>query len=164
MEVMVQAVLVSTQPVCMVSYEHEGEAVSFEVEPIQYDEAGFQVDAPVFGKEYKQPKDTVREKAAKSFEQAGPASVMGPAHSFIQPASPFIRPITGTPIEVAERVHTHEILISAVEMAKRVKAILGYVPEGFVSRLKQEYPEGVPAQVIDDLVQAERQQAAYKFA
>jgi hypothetical protein len=151
---------------CIVFYEHEGSEVSFEIKPIVFDEAGFDVTAPVFGKEYQQPKDTVREKAAKSFEQTGPELVMGPAHSFIQPESPFIRQITGTPIEVAERVHTHEILISAVEMAKRVKGILGYVPEGFVNKLKQDYPAGVPAQLVDELIAAERQQGAvaYKFA
>lgn len=166
MEVRVQPILVSAQPVCMVSYEQEGETISFEVEPIQYDEAGFRLDAPVFGREYKQPKDTIREKTAKSFDQAGVEAVMGPAHSFIQPKSPFMRPIRGTPIEVAERVHTHEILISAVEMAKRVKGFLGYVPEGLVARLKQAYPAGVPVSMVDEVVAEERQgnEAAFKFA
>ena len=166
MEVRVQPILVSAQPVCMVSYEQEGETVSFEVAPIEHDEAGFRLDAPVFGKQYKRPKDTVREHHAKGFEQAGVESVMGPAHSFIQPESPFMRPMRGTPIEVAERVHTQVILISAVEMAKRVKGILGYVPEGLVNRLRQAYPSGGPAQIVDELVQEARQQgeAAYKFA
>jgi hypothetical protein len=51
-------------------------------------------------------------------------------------------------------------------MAKRVNGILGYVPEGLVKGLRQAYPSGVPAQMVDDVVQAVRQQgeAAYKFA
>ncbi|MDR0629949.1 MAG: transposase family protein, partial [Treponema sp.] len=77
MEVRVQPIPVSAQPVCMVSYEHDRETVSFEVEPIQYDEAGFRLDAPVFGKQYQRPKDTVREQHAKGFEQGGVEAVMG---------------------------------------------------------------------------------------
>jgi hypothetical protein len=54
--------------------------------------------------------------------------------------------------QAAGTVHTHEILISATEMAKRIKPKLGYVPEGFIERLKAEYPEGVPSNLLDDLV------------
>jgi hypothetical protein len=148
----------------MVSYEHEGEPVSYEVEPIQYDEAGFRLDAPVFGEQYKRPKDTVREQQAKQLDRVGVESVMGPAHSFIQPESPFLRQTRGTPITVAETVRVHEILISAVEAAKRVKGMLGYVPEGLVNRLKREYPAGVPVSLVDEIVAEARQGSAFKFA
>jgi hypothetical protein len=164
MEVPVQPVLLSNAGVCMVRYEYEGEGVSFEVAPIQYDEAGFRVDAPVFGEQYKRPKDTARETSGKTLPDL--TAVMGPAHSFIKAESPFMRQITGTPIAVVETVHTHEILISAVEAAKRVKGILGYVPEGLVKRLQREYPAWVPVHVVDEVVEAARQgtKAAYKFA
>jgi hypothetical protein len=37
-------------------------------------------------------------------------------------------------------------------MAKRIKPKLGFVPEGFINRLKREYPEGVPSNLLDDFV------------
>ena len=46
----------------------------------------------------------------------------------------------------------HDILISAVEMAKRFKARTGYIPEGFIAGLKKDFPDGVPSQLVDDLV------------
>jgi hypothetical protein len=61
---------------------------------------------------------------------------MGPAHSFIQPESPFMRQTEGASIEIAASVHIHEILISATEMAKRIKPELGYVPDGFIEQLR----------------------------
>jgi hypothetical protein len=48
-------------------------------------------------------------------------------------------------------VAAHDILISAIESAKRIKARLGYVPEGFVETMRKEYPDGVPASRIDDI-------------
>ena len=62
-----------------------------------------------------------------------------------------MRHTEGTQIEAAETIRTHEILISATEAAKRVKPILGYAPEGFIEWLKTVYPEGVPANLRDDL-------------
>ena len=170
MEVRLQPVLVTEDPVCIVSYEYEGQEVSYEIEPIAYNEAGFDANAPVFGAEYKRPKDTAREKQKKVLENPGLEPVMGPAHSFIQPESPFMRPSEGTRIEVAETVHTHEILISATEMAKRIKPELGFVPDGFIERLQEAYPEGVPCSLLPDLVREYRETDrampanVYKFA
>lgn len=149
--------------ICIVAYTHERKEISFEVAPIQYDEAGFDITAPVFGQEYKRPKDTEREKARKALpspealrERNAAIPVMGAAHSFIDPKTPFMRQTTGTQIEVAQTVKTHEIIISAVEAAKRYKAALGEVPEGFVNQLREGYPEGVPARVIDNLIHEAR--------
>ncbi|MDR1863530.1 MAG: transposase, partial [Treponema sp.] len=122
MELKLQPLLVSVEPLCIASYENEGKEASFELEPVVYDDAGFDINSPVFGQEYKRPKDTKRETAGKTLEKPGLAAVMGPAHSFIKPENPFMRNSEGTPVEVAETVHTHEIIISAVEAAKRVKA------------------------------------------
>ena len=154
MEVTLQPLLATGDTRCIVSYKHEGKEISFELEPLVFDEAGFDVTAPVFGKEYKRPKDTERERAGKTAEALG-AAVMGPAHSFIQPENPFMRPKEGTPIEVAETVHTHEIIISAVEAAKRIKARRGEAPEGFINSLREQYPEGAPARVVDELIKAD---------
>jgi hypothetical protein len=81
---------------------------------------------------------------------------MGPAHSFINPDNPFMRQSEGTPIELAETVHTHEIIISAVEAAKRVKAECGETPEGFINALREQHPEGVPVRVVDDYIKARK--------
>jgi hypothetical protein len=158
-ELRLQPLLVKPEPgksdfLCIASYEEAGEERSFELEPVVYDNAGFDLTSPVFGKEYKRPKDTAREKQAKTPESPGLAAVMGPAHSFIDPENPFMRQSAGTPIEVAETVHTHEITISAVEAAKRVKARCGTVPEGFIKTLREQYPEGVPVRAVDDLIKA----------
>jgi len=152
MEVSLQPVLVTENPVCIVSYEYKGEDLSFEIEPIEFDEAGFDITAPVFGENYKRHKDTAREKQKKVLENPALESVMGPAHSFIQPENPFMRQTEGSRIEIAETIHTHEILISATEMAKRIKPVLGYVPDGFIEWLKEAYPEGTPSNLLDDLV------------
>jgi hypothetical protein len=156
MELKLQPLLVTEEFPCIASYENEGKEVSFEIEPIVYDDAGFDINSPVFGQEYKRPKDTKRETAGKALEKPGLAAVMGPAHSFIKPENPFMRNSEGTPVEVAETVHTHEIIISAVEAAKRVKAQCGEVPEGFINTLREQYPEGVPTRAVDDFIKAHK--------
>ncbi|MDR1803584.1 MAG: transposase [Treponema sp.] len=156
MELNLQPLLVTTEPLCIVSYENGKEELSFEIEPIVYDNAGFDVNSPVYGQEYKRPKDTGRETAEKILGAPGLAAVMGPAHSFIKPENPFIKQNEGTPVTVAESVHTHEIIISAVEAAKRIKAECGSVPEGFINELKQQYPEGVSTRIVDDLIKTRK--------
>jgi hypothetical protein len=160
MEVQLQPVLVTTEAdfPCIVFYEHEGVEVSFEIKPVVFDEAGFDVTAPVFGKQYKRPRDTEREKQAKAAELAAGA-LAGPAHSFISAENPFMRQSEGTPVEIAETVHTHEIIISAVEAAKRVKAECGEVPDGFIDSLREQYPEGVPSRAVDGVIKARKPQA-----
>jgi hypothetical protein len=156
MDVTLQPVLVTENPACIVSYEYQGKELSFEIEPVEFDEAGFDIAAPLFGVNYKRPKDTAREKQKKILEAPGLAAVMGPAHSFINPESPFMRQSTGTQIEVAETVRTHEIVISATEAAKRFRAECGFVPEGFISELQRLYPEGVSTRIVDDLIKARK--------
>jgi hypothetical protein len=152
MELRLQPLLVTAEPLCIASYDTNGKELSFELEPVVYDEAGFDLNSPVYGKEYKRPEDTGREKQAKEVEAPGPAAFMGPAHSFINPENPFMRQSEGTPIEVAETVHTHEIIISAVEAAKRMKTECGEVPDGFINALREQYPGGVPARIVDELI------------
>jgi hypothetical protein len=157
MELRLQPLLTTAEPgkpgfLCIASYEDKGEERSFELEPIVYDSAGFNIDSPVYGQEYNRPKDTAREAAEKTLEAPGLAAVMGPAHSFIKAENPFMRQSTGTPVEVAETVHIHEIIISAVEAAKRIRAECGEVPDGFINSLREQYPEGVPARVVDELI------------
>ncbi|MDR0585363.1 MAG: transposase [Treponema sp.] len=156
MELRLQPLLTTAEPLCIASYENNGEELSFELAPVVYDEAGFDINSPVFGKEYKRPKDTGRETAGKTLESLGPVAVMGPAHSFINPENPFMRQSSGTPIEIAETVHTHEIIISAMKAAKRVKSECGELPDGFINTLREQYPEGVPARAVDDWIKAHK--------
>lgn len=163
----VQPILVSDEALALVSYESaHHEILSFEVKPIEYNEVGFDIAAPVFGQEYKSQPDTLREKNTKAL--AALAASDGAAevpfakvtdgqgfktHSLIHAENPWFKPQTGKQIEVAaSTVEVHDILISAVEMAKRFKARAGYLPDGFIASLKKEYPDGVPAQLVDDLV------------
>jgi hypothetical protein len=67
-----------------------------------------------------------------------------------------MRHTEGSPVEIAETVHTHEIIISAVEAAKRVRAERGEVPEGFINALREQYPEGIPARIVDDFIKARK--------
>lgn len=168
MTVNIQPVLVSDEALALVSYkDRSGEIVSFEVKPIEYDRVGFDIAAPVFGREYKSQPDTLAEKNTKHLAElaAGDGKAENPfskvtdgkgfkTHSLIRAeASPFFRTQTGKQVEVAAgTVEVHDILITPVEMAKRFKARTGFIPEGFIAGLKKEFPEGVPSQLVDDLV------------
>ena len=131
---------------CLAMVTDKGREIAFELSPIEFDDAGFAADAPVIGREYGALPDTPREKAAKSVSKSGPP-LAGISHSHIAGESPWVRGITGSEIEVAETVHTHEILISAVEAAKRVRAECGTLPDGFIDNLRRRYPEGRLCQI-----------------
>ena len=155
----VQPVLVDPEPLVIVSYEEKkGRIVSVELRPIEYDRAGFDVDAPVFGKEYKRLPDTQIEKNGKELARIN-AELKGTlkAHSFINPVNPFARERTGEPITVArsDHVEVHDILISHFEAARQAKARNGWISESFISRMKAAYPEGVPSSLIDDIARDE---------
>ena len=80
-------------------------------------------------------------------------AVRNKTHSVIHAVDPFATATTGKQIEVAAgTVEVHDIFISAVEAAKRFKARAGYIPDGFIARIKTEYPAGVPSKLVDDLV------------
>jgi hypothetical protein len=159
MRVEVQPLLVTLEPLCIVSYETGGAERSFEVGPIVLDAAGFDTAAPVFGKDYKRPKDSPREKARKDLVTPETLqAVSGAAHSFIQPKNPFLSQTEGDPIGVAETVKVSEILISATEAAKRYNAETGGIPEGFIGQLRKEYPDGVPTTFVNALLEKWRKE------
>jgi hypothetical protein len=192
MDVAVQPVLVDAELVVIVRYRFNNEDVSFEAKPIELDTAGFDIKAAVIGEEYKAQKNTPREKNIKTLVRISGEGEKGvtpfaavtngqgfKTHSLIHPAiSPFVMQRTGECVEVAEPenplhddgvsqtaeiVHTHEILISATEMAKRIKTKLGYVPEGFIEWLKKVYPEGTPSSLLDDLANKYKGQEEESF-
>lgn len=161
----IQPILVDPNNLALVMFEHNGQVLKTELEPIEMDEAGFVLSGAIIGSEYKQPKDTQREVNNKKLEQII-TSEKGVAfssvtdgkgfksHSLIHPENSFIQQITGEPIEVVtSTIQRSELYISYVEGAKRFKARTGFLPEGFISDLKKEYADGVTVKIIDDLAQ-----------
>ena len=158
--VTVQPILVAEEPIVKVSFSHLGNIVSYEIEPIEYDENGFDIRAAVTGRNYKAAGNTERERTAKELEDIAEGTKEKPftkitggagfaAHSNIDAKSIFLRQQTGTQIEV-DTVTVHDIMISGAEAAKRIKARLGYVPDGFIERMKAEFNNAVPSNLIDD--------------
>jgi transposase InsO family protein len=153
MRVNVQPILVDTEPLVIVSYEiRKGESFIKELKPIEWDKAGFDVDAPVFGKEYKRLPDTQIEKNSKELKAVN-SELKGTlkAHSFINPVNPFARQRTGEQISVSQtdQVEIFDSLLTHFEFVKRVSARLGYTPDGLLDRMKKEYGDGVPASLVD---------------
>jgi hypothetical protein len=146
-----QAVLTGTGCNSLALIEDKGIETAYELAPITQDEAGFEGIAPVYGQKYERQKDTPRRKAAKSAAKNAGA-LAGVAHSHITGESPWVRQKTGTQIEVAETVRTHEIIISAVEAAKRVKAACGYLEDGFIDTMRAQYPEGISTRIVDGII------------
>lgn len=180
MTVNVQPILVSEEALALVSYQDRtGEIVSFEVKPIEYDRVGFDIAAPVFGQEYKSQPDTLIEKNTKALAEIAASDDKTEVpfakvtdgqgfktHSLIRTeANPFFKTQTGKQVEVAAgTVEVHDILITPVEMAKRFKARAGFIPDGFIASLKKEFPDGVPSQLVDDLVTEYTADTAVKLA
>ena len=180
MTVNVQPILVSEEALALISYQDRtGEIVSFEVKPIEYDRVGFDIAAPVFGQEYKSQPDTLIEKNTKALAEIAASDDKTEVpfakvtdgqgfktHSLIHTqADPFFKTQTGKQVEVAAgTVEVHDILITPVEMAKRFKARAGFIPDGFIASLKKEFPDGVPSQLVDDLVTEYTADTAVKLA
>ena len=150
-KIRLQPVLTGDGRNCLAMVTDKGKEIAFELTPIEFDLAGFAAEAPVIGREYKAQPDTPREKAMQDISKSV-TPLAGIAHSHITGESPWVRGITGSVIEVAETVHTHEIVISAVEAAKRVKAECGFLPDGFIDTMRAQYPEGVPTRAVDDFI------------
>ena len=134
--------------------------LSYEVKPIEIDEAGFDINAAVIGREYKQTALTEGEKEIKKIEETAEgirkkADANIPnlkTHSLIKPDGKFIYQKEGEKIEI-ENKETKEILLSYVEAIERVKTALGYVPEGLSDSLKRDYPNGVSYSYADELIE-----------
>ena len=155
----VQPILVDEKPLAIVSYKiQKGQPNSVELEPIEWNRAGFDVSAPVFGKEYKRLPDTQIEKNSKELKKIN-AEIKGTlkAHSFIKPVNPFARERTGDQINISQpdRVEIFDPLVTAFDAARRVKAQNGWIDESFIDRMKKEFPEGVPSSLIDDIAHEE---------
>lgn len=160
----VQPLLVTDEPIIKIIYKHNDEVLAYEVEPIEYDEYGFDFTSAIPDISYRAAGYTDRERTAHELEQIAAGDGQRPftkvtqgvgliAHSNIDAKSMFIKQTTGKQIIIqSDTVQVHEIQISIVEAAKRFKARAGYILEDFIVRLKNEYPNGIPSSLIDDLV------------
>lgn len=156
-EVNAQALLFGDSYKAIVWFERKDEygtkeEFSYEVEPIQVDEAGFDINAAVIGKEYKQTKLTENEKDIKEIEYISERLKEQTAlksHSLIQPDNKFIYQKEGKKIELEEK---REILLSYVEALQKVKIALGYVPDDLANQLKRDYTDGVPYKYVDEII------------
>jgi len=139
--------------------------LSYEVKPIEIDEAGFDINAAIIGKEYKQTALTEGEKEIKKIEetaegirQKADSNIPNlKTHSLIKPDNKFNYQKEGEKIEI-ENKETKEILLSYVEAIERVKTALGYVPEGLSDSLKKDYPNGVSYSYADELIEFYRKE------
>lgn len=66
LEVSVQPIMVSSDGKVLVSYMHDGQQVEDELLPLATDDAGFRLDAPVFGESFKRNPDTDTDRNRKS--------------------------------------------------------------------------------------------------
>jgi len=130
------------------------------VEPVQMDEAGFRVDAAVFGQEFKGLPDTQADKRVKEIAEAvgdtGKERQTGQAPYGLD----VFADVADAPTYIPRRgrdlgldASRREIPpLSHVEAAKALKAKLGL--EWNADRyawIVQRYPDGVPADEIDDI-------------
>jgi len=184
MEVEVQPLLYGDAPTLLVRYKisrHDWNAA--EVLPMETDEAGFDVAAATLGISYKRPKETeeernVKELAKRAYGEAEPGKNFRPfaaendgdglaAHSFIGSDRPDILPArrVGRMVEVtmADVILPYEVRKSPAEACIAVKARLGWLPAGFMDRIKEEYPEGMLPEEIEEKVTALKQLSAAKI-
>lgn len=140
--------------------DERGEDVAWPVAPVETDEAGFRADAPVFGQEYKAPPDTAADKRVKEIaaavgdtgkeRQTGQAPYGLDVFADVHEAPAYL-PRRGR--DLGLDASRREIPpLSHVEAAKALKAALGqdWNPEHY-AWLVQRYPDGVPAEEIDDI-------------
>jgi transposase InsO family protein len=140
--------------------DERGDETVWTVEPVQRDEAGFRVDSPVWGKEYKTLPDTVADQRNKEIEAAG---VVAGRKTGVAPfgldieadiaaaPSPAYLPRRGRDLGL-DAARREIPPLSHVEAAKALKAQLG--PDWTTERyawLVQRYPNGVPADQIDEI-------------
>ncbi len=153
----VQPILTDPDGVLRVSYQYQGEEITDEIYPALIDEAGFPLDAPVWGQEFKSHPDTYVQTAAKSLDDligdekkpfAGWNEGNGiAALDAIQSSDPSVVAMqkTGRPVAPPQS----RIRISTVEAAKVLKARMGWWTPECLQYLRETYTDGVPEADFD---------------
>lgn len=159
MEVSVQPILVSPDRKILVTYKFNGEEVADERFPAETDEAGFRVDAPVFGVNFKKNADTIQDKARKNLK----ALIGDEKKPFIESTGgegikaldaikasdnglmiPRVgKPLTVTP--VAEKRY------SITEASMKIRVRTGFFDFETRKLLEVNYPNGPTDKDIDDI-------------
>jgi transposase InsO family protein len=140
--------------------DERGDVVTWPVAPVRMTEAGFRADAAVWGQEHKALPDTVADTRTKELEAAG---VVAGRKAGVAPYGLDIEAdisAAPAPAYLARRgrdlgldASRREIPpLSHVEAARALKAALGqdYPADGY-AWLVQRYPDGVPADQIDEI-------------
>ena len=153
--------------------DYKNEEHTYVVEPIAVNEFdGMQLEAPVFGEEFKAKPDTLVEKAGKEADLAAfpdhsqeevekakdknavPFNGTIDAHSHLAevvPPSFMRRP--GTDLEVPNRVEKQERLLSPTEACKRLLSELGRRDDlNYYELMSHDYPQGITDQSLDKLI------------
>ena len=162
--------------------DYKGEEQSFAVEPIAYDErSGFRLDAAVIGQEMKSQPDTTADRAAKAADRAAfpgkslvdikkarnknevPFEGRIDAHSHLADIVPpaFMRR-PGTELSIPDRARPEIKPITITEACKQLVMTLGPAPKGvsYYDLVSTHFPDGVPEEEMESLVQRIRGDAA----
>jgi hypothetical protein len=148
--------------------------VTYTLQPIARDRAGFAVDAPVIGEEYKAPKDTAADKALKAIERAAYAAptleaakaaaksgarpyadinIMADVeaarpHNYMQRSGRALVADARPTVRDLPPVSHYEAFVRLRPALER--AGIEWTPE-HMTHLKQRYPDGVPVEAIPAL-------------
>lgn len=138
--------------------DERGDETVWTVEPVEMAEGGFRADAPVIGREHKALPDTVADRNLKEIEAAGAVAgrqsgqapygldVMADLHE-----APAYIPRRGSDLDV-DASRREVAPLSHVEAAAQLKARLGSAwSADRYQWLTQRYPDGVPADAVEDI-------------
>lgn len=150
MTVKVQPILVSPDNKILVSYMYDGELIEDERLPLEMDEAGFRMDAPVFGVEFKRNADTVQDKARKELkaligDDGVPfiESTEGRGIRALDAIAPsddsLVMPKVGRPLKVAPRPARR---YSLVEASRFIRDRLGRFDVNIRQMIIDRFPDG----------------------
>ncbi len=162
LKVEVVPILMSMDGKVLVSFKNQkGEIVEDELFPLEIDEAGFRIDAPVFGLNFKSNPDTVVDKARKQLKD-----LIGDSKK------PFIETIEGGGIKAIDAIMPSEdgiifmpkravkmespkpaIRLSIVEASRRIHSELGYFDSSIRAYLVENYSDGVLETEMPSLIE-----------
>lgn len=146
MEVEIRPLLLKGRSLIRILWKLYEKEYTAELEPVELDEAGFLINAPVPGAEFKSHRKTEQEKKEEKLEEEI-GGFKQPfkdkpfrTHSFIKPSGS--RPIerTGEMLPVKE---LEEKRMTAVAAVKRFKQKTGYLPDNFLKEVQKQFPEGM---------------------
>jgi len=151
----------------------EGRKYFHSIPLVNKNEHGFDIDAPVIGKNYKQEADTITERNRKQLEQiitgesteAGIAAArkskkvafdgrIDPFKSVNETVLPSYLPKKGSELKTAiELPQVVESNMDIASLATQLKRLLGEWTPELMAWLKKEYPEGAPESTISDIAE-----------